>query len=95
MAIDGAARHPGPDRRVPALPAPRPLPRSGGRLAAAAKTALESGEATRYKAASESLNRSAHRMAEALYQAKASGEPKKDGKEDVVDAEFEDLGEKK
>jgi molecular chaperone DnaK len=57
----------------------------------AAKTALESGEATRYKAASEKLNRSAHRMAEALYQAKASGEPPRESKEDVVDAEFSEV----
>jgi molecular chaperone DnaK len=56
-----------------------------------AKTALESGEATRYKAASEALNRSAHRMAEALYQGKATSEPQRENKEDVVEAEFSEV----
>jgi molecular chaperone DnaK len=56
-----------------------------------AKTALESGEANRYKAASDTLNRSAHRMAEALYQGKTSGESKAADKEDVVDAEFSEV----
>jgi molecular chaperone DnaK len=63
-----------------------------------AKTAIETGEAKRYPAASEALARSAHRMAEALYQKTAGGSETPSGSgsapgagEDVVDAEYTEV----
>jgi molecular chaperone DnaK len=64
---------------------------------AQAKRTLESGAAADYKAKMETLNKTAHRMAEALYQKKSgagtsssgSGSPAKD--EDVVDAEYTEV----
>jgi molecular chaperone DnaK len=68
---------------------------------AKAKRTLESEDAASLRSASEALNKAAHRMAEVLYQKKASGEkpsgsgaaPGKPGEnaEDVVDAEFTEV----
>jgi molecular chaperone DnaK len=65
-----------------------------------AKRTLESEDAPSFRIASENLTKAAHRIAEALYQKKASGEkppgsgssagPGKAG-EDVVDAEFTEV----
>jgi molecular chaperone DnaK len=65
---------------------------------AEAKRALESGSAADYRAKTEMLNKTAHRMAEALYQKKAGAgassggneSPAKEG-EDVVDAEYTEV----
>ena len=64
-----------------------------------AKTAIETGEAKRYPAASEALTRSAHRMAEALYRKTEGGGETPSGSggsapgagEDVVDAEYTEV----
>jgi len=64
---------------------------------AQAKRALESEDAASFRSASETLTKAAHRMAEALYQKKASGEkPSGSGGapaagEDVVDAEYTEV----
>jgi molecular chaperone DnaK len=67
---------------------------------AQAKRALESGDAASFRTSSETLTKTAHRMAEVLYQKKASGEkPSGSGAapgpgkaaEDVVDAEFTEV----
>ncbi len=66
---------------------------------AQAKRTLESGDAASFRAATETLSKAAHRMAEALYQKKASegggtspptgnGAP---GQDDVVDAEYTEV----
>jgi molecular chaperone DnaK len=67
---------------------------------AQAKRALESEDTASSRSASETLTKAAHRMAEVLYQKKASGEkpsgsgaasaPSKDA-EDVVDAEYTEV----
>jgi molecular chaperone DnaK len=65
---------------------------------AQAKRVLESENAASYRATTETLSKAAHRMAEALYQKKASGgaasggstSSAKDG-EDVVDAEYTEV----
>ena len=64
---------------------------------AQAKRTLESGDAASFRSASETLTKAAHRMAEVLYQKKASGE-KSSGSgaapaagEDVVDAEYTEV----
>ncbi len=64
---------------------------------AQAKRTLESGDRATFRSASETLTKAAHRMAEALYQKKASGE-KSSGNgaapaagEDVVDAEYTEV----
>jgi molecular chaperone DnaK len=67
---------------------------------AQAKRALESEDAASFRSASETLTKAAHRMAEALYQKKASGDkPSGSGAapaagkdaEDVVDAEYTEV----
>jgi molecular chaperone DnaK len=65
---------------------------------ARAKRTLESGDAGSFRSASETLTRTAHRMAEALYQKKSSagGDSGKTGGsapagEDVVDAEYTEV----
>jgi len=64
---------------------------------AQAKRALESEDAASFRSASETLTKAAHRMAEALYQKKASGDkPSGSGgapaaDEDVVDAEYTEV----
>jgi len=64
---------------------------------AQAKRALESEDAASFRSASETLTKAAHRMAEALYQKKASGDkPSGSGGapaagEDVVDAEYTEV----
>ncbi len=64
---------------------------------AQAKRALQSEDAASFRSASETLTKAAHRMAEALYQNKASGEkPSGSGgapaaDEDVVDAEYTEV----
>jgi molecular chaperone DnaK len=64
---------------------------------AQAKRTLESGDAASFRSASETLTKAAHRMAEVLYQKKASGD-KSSGSgaaptqgEDVVDAEYTEV----
>jgi molecular chaperone DnaK len=59
---------------------------------AQAKRTLEGGDAASFRNASETLGKAAHRMAEALYQKKATGgEKPPTPTEDVVDAEFTEV----
>jgi len=66
---------------------------------AQAKRTLESEDAASFRTASETLTKAAHRMAEVLYQKKASGEkpsgsgaaPGSAASEDVVDAEYTEV----
>jgi len=73
---------------------------------AEAREALKSDDVDRMKRAQENLTRAAHKLAEVMYQAQAqpgaptggaSGDARTTGPKEgeVVDAEFEDLGEKK
>ena len=63
---------------------------------AAARTALESGDAETIKAANETLGQAAMKIGESLYKAQqaseaASGGEPQPGGEKVVDADFEDV----
>jgi molecular chaperone DnaK len=75
---------------------------------AKAKKALESNDTSTIKSAQEELTRSSHKLAEAMYAKAAQGAraggpgpeagahegPQQKAQEDVVDADFEDVGKK-